>query len=148
MPNRSYFALKMADQWLSWRLDVIASLLILCVALLAISSRGKISPSLIAITLTEVGARSRGTAEAAALPSAINPIPKELLTAVCLWVVWCLPVGCARGSRASECGLVPMPQVCVELQSQSFTMFLQCKGSAKPSKPCKACGRNTAISTL
>ena len=45
----------MADQWLSWRLDVIASLLLLCVAMLAIVSRGKISPSLIAITLTEVG---------------------------------------------------------------------------------------------
>ena len=44
----------MADQWLSWRLDMIASLLILTVALLGISQRDKISPSLIAITLTEV----------------------------------------------------------------------------------------------
>lgn len=51
---RAYFALRMADQWLSWRLDVIASLLILTVALLAIISRNSISPSLIAVTLTEV----------------------------------------------------------------------------------------------
>ena len=46
----------MADQWLSWRLDVIASFLILIVALLSISQRDHINPSLTAVSLTEVPA--------------------------------------------------------------------------------------------
>ena len=44
----------MADQWLSWRLDMIASCLILIVALLAISQRDHINPSLTAVSLTQV----------------------------------------------------------------------------------------------
>ncbi len=44
----------MADQWLSWRLDMIASFLILIVALLAISQRDHINPSLTAVSLTQV----------------------------------------------------------------------------------------------
>ncbi len=51
---RAYFALRMADQWLSWRLDMIASFLILIVALLAISQRDHINPSLTAVSLTQV----------------------------------------------------------------------------------------------
>ena len=52
--HRAYFALRMADQWLSWRLDMIASFLILIVALLAISQRDHINPSLTAVSLTQV----------------------------------------------------------------------------------------------
>ncbi len=44
----------MADQWLSWRLDCISSCLILVVAMLAISQRRTLSPSLTALSLTEV----------------------------------------------------------------------------------------------
>ena len=44
----------MADQWLSWRLDCIAACLILIVAMLAISQRNNLSPSLTALSLTEV----------------------------------------------------------------------------------------------
>ena len=51
---RAYFALRMADQWLSWRLDMIASFLILIVAILAISERDHINPSLTAVSLTQV----------------------------------------------------------------------------------------------
>jgi hypothetical protein len=51
---RAYFSLRMADQWLSWRLDCIAACLILIVAMLAISQRNNLSPSLTALSLTEV----------------------------------------------------------------------------------------------
>ena len=44
----------MADQWLSWRLDCISACLILVVAMLAISQRRTLSPSLTALSLTEV----------------------------------------------------------------------------------------------
>ena len=56
---RAYFSLKMADQWLSWRLDVIASFLVLIVALLAVSERGTLSPSLTALTLSQVRSQAR-----------------------------------------------------------------------------------------
>ena len=49
----------MADQWLSWRLDVIASFLILIVALLAVSQRGTLSPSLTALSLSQVRSQAR-----------------------------------------------------------------------------------------
>jgi ABC-type multidrug transport system fused ATPase/permease subunit len=52
--HRAYFSLRMADQWLSWRLDCIAACLILIVAMLAISQRNNLSPSLTALSLTEV----------------------------------------------------------------------------------------------
>jgi len=52
--RRAYFSLRMADQWLSWRLDCISSCLILVVAMLAIAQRKNISPSLTALSLTEV----------------------------------------------------------------------------------------------
>lgn len=52
--GRAYFNLRMADQWLSWRLDCISACLILVVAMLAISQRNTLSPSLTALSLSEV----------------------------------------------------------------------------------------------
>jgi len=52
--HRAYFNLRMADQWLSWRLDCISACLILVVAMLAISQRNTLSPSLTALSLSEV----------------------------------------------------------------------------------------------
>lgn len=52
--HKAYFSLRMADQWLSWRLDCIAACLILIVAMLAIAQRDHLSASLTALSLTEV----------------------------------------------------------------------------------------------
>lgn len=52
--HRAYFNLRMADQWLSWRLDCISSCLILLVGMLAIAQRRNLSPSLTALSLSEV----------------------------------------------------------------------------------------------
>lgn len=59
---RAYFSLRMADQWLSWRLDCIAACLILIVAMLAIAQRNHLSASLTALSLTEVRLRAANPA--------------------------------------------------------------------------------------
>ena len=53
--SRAYWTLKTADQWLSLRLDFIGSCLILLTAMLAISERNHISPSIAALSLSQVG---------------------------------------------------------------------------------------------
>ena len=55
MCPRAYWTLKTADQWLSLRLDFIGSCLILLTAMLAISERNHISPSIAALSLSQVG---------------------------------------------------------------------------------------------
>lgn len=55
MCSRAYWTLKTADQWLSLRLDFIGSCLILLTAMLAISERNHISPSIAALSLSQVG---------------------------------------------------------------------------------------------
>ena len=54
MTYRAYWTLKTADQWLSLRLDFIGSCLILLTAMLAIAERNHISPSIAALSLSQV----------------------------------------------------------------------------------------------
>jgi len=51
--HRAFFALKSADQWLSLRLEVVGAGLVTLTAVLAIAGKGKLSPSLAALALSE-----------------------------------------------------------------------------------------------
>lgn len=51
--HRAYFTSRMANEWLSMRLDCIGACVVLGTALLAIIKRGDISPSLAALTISE-----------------------------------------------------------------------------------------------
>ncbi|PSC67462.1 hypothetical protein C2E20_8853 [Micractinium conductrix] len=51
--HAAYFTSRMANEWLSMRLDCIGALVVLGTALLAIIRRGDLSPSLAALTMSE-----------------------------------------------------------------------------------------------
>lgn len=51
--HRAYFTSRMANEWLSMRLDAIGACVVLGTALLAIIRRGDLSPSLAALTMSE-----------------------------------------------------------------------------------------------
>ena len=51
--HRAFFGLKSADQWLSLRLEVVGAALVTLTAVLSIAGKGKLSPSLAALALSE-----------------------------------------------------------------------------------------------
>ena len=51
--HRAFFALKNADQWLSLRLEVVGAGLVTLTALLSIAGKGRLTPSLAALALSE-----------------------------------------------------------------------------------------------
>ena len=51
--NRAYYAVRTADMWLSLRLECVSASLVCLVAVVAISTRGRLSPSLAALALSE-----------------------------------------------------------------------------------------------
>jgi ABC-type multidrug transport system fused ATPase/permease subunit len=51
--HRAYFTARMANEWLSLRLDAIGACIVFLTAALSIARRGSISPSLAAMTLQE-----------------------------------------------------------------------------------------------
>ncbi|KAL4852933.1 Multidrug resistance-associated protein 1 [Chlorella vulgaris] len=51
--HRAYFTARMANEWLSMRLDAIGACVVLGAAMLAIISRNTLSPSLAALTISE-----------------------------------------------------------------------------------------------
>ena len=51
--NRAYYSVRTADMWLSLRLECVGASLVCLVAVLVISTRGRLSPSLAALALSE-----------------------------------------------------------------------------------------------
>jgi ABC-type multidrug transport system fused ATPase/permease subunit len=51
--HRAYFSNRMANEWLSMRLDIIGGTIVFLTAVLAIVNKGNISPALAALTLSE-----------------------------------------------------------------------------------------------
>ncbi|KAK9823870.1 hypothetical protein WJX72_006059 [[Myrmecia] bisecta] len=80
--HKAYWALRTAEQWLSLRLDLIGSLLILITAILAIANRDHIGAGLAALSLSEVldvtGFLKYAVNSAASLETRFNSVERLL----------------------------------------------------------------------